>query len=194
MSDEKRPSTGLTPIEMTAAVAAMRRVARPPKTPRPLLRAVYYRHSHAPTMVVFEVPAGVTARSAVETRGTPRYVRVGASKWRLCPSSAEPSWSRSWGRPKQLDGVPVADPDPVGPIVEPIHAVFEVGASTWCSWPTHARAALRAVISWAKGPGVMRTEDLDGATAERVRDVAAQHGLDGLEERAIEATDEVAYG
>lgn len=167
---------------MNAALAEMRRAARAPKTPRPNLRAVYYRHSHAPTMVVFEVPPGVTTRSAVETTGTPRYVRVGASKWRLCNGSAEPSWSRSWGRPKQLDGVPLADPDPVGPVVEPNPGRFEVSASTWCSWPVRIRVALRAVTSWTKGPGVMTTELVDGATAERVRDVAAQHGLAGVEE------------
>ncbi len=164
---------------MNHAIAEMRRIARSPKTPRPNLRAVYYRDSHAPTLVVFEVPAGVTTRSAVELRGTPRYVRVGASKWRPWDRLTEPSWARSWGRLKQLDGVPIADPDPV---VEPTPAAFEVGASTWCSWPVHARESLRAVTSWVKGPGVMRTEVLDGATAERVRDLAAQHGLAGLEE------------
>ena len=44
------------------------------------------------------------------------------------------------------------------------------------------RASLRALTSWAKGDGVMRTEALDGPTAERVRDLAAQHRLNGLEE------------
>jgi hypothetical protein len=167
---------------MTASVAAMRRAARAPKTPRPHLLAVYYRHSHAPTMVVFEVPPGITTRSAVQERGTPRYVRVGASRWRLCPGGAEPSWSRSWGKPKQLDGVRLADPDPVGPVVEPRPGRFEVSASVWCAWPDDAREVLRAVTSWSKGPGVMQTEALDGATAERVRDVVAQRGLAGLEE------------
>lgn len=164
---------------MNPAIAEMKRAARTPKTPRPNLRAIYYRDSHAPTLVVFEVPANVTTRSAVELLGAPRYARVGASKWRLFYGDAEPSWARSWGRLKQLDGVPIADPDPV---VEPTPAAFEVGASTWCSWPVHARESLRAVTSWVKGPGVMRTEVLDGATAERVRDLAAQHGLAGLEE------------
>ena len=87
--------------------------------------------------------------------------------------------ARSWGRPAQLDGVPVADPDPA---VEPEPAALEVSASTWCSWPVHVRESLRAVTSWMKAPGVMRTEVVDGATAERVRDVAAQHGVAGLEE------------
>lgn len=153
-----------------------------PRTPRPHLRAVYYRDPHASSLVVFEVPAGVTTRSAVETRGAPRYVLVGGSRWKLWPNSAEPSWARSWAKPKQLDGVSIADPDPVGPVVEPCPGRFEVGASTWCSWSVGAREALRAVTSWTKGAGVMQTEPLDGDTAERVRDLAAQHGLDGLEE------------
>ncbi len=85
---------------MNHAIAEMRRIARSPKTPRPNLRAIYYRDSHAPTLVVFEVPAGVTTRSAVELLGAPRYARVGASKWRLfygdavwCAINGDASWS-----------------------------------------------------------------------------------------------------
>ena len=155
---------------MSTVAAELRRAARPSKPPRPNLRAIYYRDRNAPTFVVFEAPAGVTTRSAVELVGVPRYVRVGASKWRPWDGVTEPSWARSWGRPAQLDGVPVADPDPA---VEPEPAAFEVSASTWCSWPVHVRESLRAVTSWMKAPGVMRTEVVDGATAERVRDVAA---------------------
>ncbi len=167
---------------MNPAIAEMKRIARAPKSKRPRLRSVYYRDPHASTLVVFEVPEGITTRSAVETCGTPRYVRVGAAEWKPWPDSATPPWARAWGKAKQLDRVPNADPDPIVPEVEPLPAAFEAGASTWCSWPVHAREALRVVTSWVKAPGVMRTEMLDGATAERVRNVAAQHSRAGLEE------------
>ena len=163
---------------------ALNMLRRPWKPPRPNLRAVYYRDRHAPTFVVFEAPAGVTTRSAVELVGVPRFFRVGAAEWKRWPESAGPSWARAWGAPKQLDGVPNADPDSVVLVIESPPVAFEVGASTWCSWPAYAREALRVVTSWTKAPGVMRTDALDGATAERVRNVASQHTLAGLEERA----------
>ena len=166
---------------MSLRLNMLRRPPSAPRPPRPNLRAVYYRDRNAPTLVVFEAPADVTTRSAVELVGVPRYVRVGASGWKPWPESVEPSWARSWGRARQLDGVPVADPDPV---IELRSAAFEVSASTWCSWPAHAREALRVVTSWTKAPGVMRTDTLDGATAERVRELGAQHTLSGLEEVA----------
>lgn len=167
---------------MTSAVSATKGAARA-RPPRPNLRAVLYRVPHAPTLVVFEVPAATTIRSAVETRGTPRYVRVGSSGWRPWPNSPSPSWARSWGRAKQLDRVPYADPDPIPAAAEALPAGFEVSAPRWCSWPVHGREALRVVTSWTKAPGVMRTALLDGARAERVRNVAAQYSLAGLEER-----------
>ena len=106
---------------------------------------------------------------------------VGASKWRPWDGVTEPSWARSWGRPAQLDGVPVADPDPA---VEPEPAAFEVSVSTWCSWPVHARESLRAVTSWMKAPGVMRTDALDGATAERITGATSFDGSTLCEGRA----------
>lgn len=93
--------------------------------------------------------------------------------------AAKPPWARSWGRPKQLGMVPGADPDPER---EPEPGVFTVDVAVWSSWPEDARAALRAAAPWSKAPGVMRTDPLDGPTAERVRSVAAQRQLVGLEE------------
>lgn len=158
-------------------VAATMRAPRA-EMPRPNLRAIYYRHTRGPTVLVFEVPVGVATRRAVEAQGVLRYSRVGASKWRPW-EGVEPPWASSWGRPRHLDAVPVADPDPP---IDARPASFVVGASAWCSWPVHVRESLRAVTSWTKAPGVMRTEVVDGATAERVRNVAAQFGVVGLEE------------
>jgi hypothetical protein len=152
-----------------------KRHVKGPRAPRPRLRRVVFADgSH----VVFEVPAGVTTRSAVVTRGIARYVNVDG-RWKLWPGTAEPPWARSWGRPKQLGMVPGADPDPER---EPEPGVFTVDVAVWSSWPEEARAALRAAAPWSKAPGVMRTDPLDGPTAERVRSVAAQRQLVGLEE------------
>jgi hypothetical protein len=52
----------------------------------------------------------------------------------------------------------------------------------WCDWPVAAREALRLAAVWTKRPGVMGTDWLDGSSAERVRAVAAQWSLTGLEE------------
>lgn len=163
---------------MSGDVAVVKRDARASEVPRPNLRAVHYRHASGTTVVVFEVPVGVVTRRAVELRGVPRYSRNGTGKWRPW-EDVTPTWASSWGRAAQLNGVPVADPDPA---VEPQPGAFVVGASTWCSWPVHVREALRAVTTWMKGPGVMRTELVDGVTAERLRDVAYQFGVAGLEE------------
>lgn len=152
-----------------------------PRAPRPRLLRVTYRDQGGTSSAVFEVPAGVTTRREVETVGTLRYVAIGG-QWKAVGGAA-PAWARSWGSPKQLDKVPHAAPDEALP---PAPASFVVGASTWCSWPAEVRASLRAVTSWTKGDGVMRTEPLDGPTAERVRDLAAQRGLVGLEEHRAE--------
>ena len=155
-----------------------------PAAPRPRLLRVDYRDQGGTSSAVFEVPKGATTRRAVLTIGTLRYVAVGGH-W--SPVGAPPPWARSWGSTKQLDKVRHAAPEPVRPL-EP--AAFVVEVSTWCGWSTEARGSLRAAASWEKGPGVMRTAPLDGPTAERVRDLAAQHGLVGLEELAVDAVEE----
>jgi hypothetical protein len=153
-----------------------------PRTPRPHLRRVAFADgSH----VVFEVAKGTTTRAAVQTRGIPRYVLGAAARgWKPWPVGETPVWARSWGRPEQLSAVPLADPDPARDLRP---AAFEVSASTWCSWPVDARESLRAVTAWAKVPGAVSTAELDGPTAQRVRDLAAQRGLEGLEEHPLAA-------
>lgn len=153
-----------------------------PPAPRPRLLRVDYRDQGGSSSAVFEVPPGVTTRREVETVGTLRYAFVGGC-WN--PVGAPPPWARSWGSSKQLAKVRHAAPNSVRPLAP---AAFVVAAPTWCGWATEARASLRAAAPWEKAPGVMRTGPLDGPTAERVRDLAVQHGLVGLEE--IAATEE----
>lgn len=147
---------------------------RTPRSPHPRLRRVELPDG---SQVVFEVPAGATTRSAVQRVGLPRYCRpAGSERWAAWASAAPV-------RAKVPERAPLADADPPGG--EPVPAAFVVGASTWCSWSADARASLRAVTSWAKAPGVMRTAALDGPTAQRVRDLAAQHSLAGLDEEPV---------
>ena len=160
-----------------------------PRAPRPNLRRVAFADgSH----VVFEVPRGTTTRAAVQTCGLPRFVLGAAARgWKPWPVGETPTWVRSWGRPKQLSAVPLADPDPARDL-QP--AAFEVNASTWCGWPAEARESLRALTAWVKAPGAMRSTELDGPTAQRVRDLATQHGLAGLEELPVAAQDGGPHG
>ena len=79
-----------------------------------------------------------------------------------------------------------------GPIDHALTRAFELAVAEgwlpagswrrWCDWPAAARVALRLAAPWTKRPGVMGTDWLDGETAERVRAVAAQWSLTGLEE------------
>lgn len=154
-----------------------------PRAPRPRLLRVDYRDQGGTSSAVFEVPAGVSTRREAETLGTLRYTQV-CGWWKA--HGAAPTWARSWGSARQLAKVRLADPDTAR---EPRPGAFAVDAVTWCGWPVEARGALRAVTCWTKGPGVMASEHLDGPTADRVRNIVAQHGLDGLEElRTEEAT------
>ncbi len=158
------------------ARAPRARARRASRALRPRLLAVKY----STFTVVFEVPEGVTTRAEVETLGTPRYVFRGAS-WEPWKSTGRPSWARTWGTAEALEQVPQAAPD-VPRVVAP--AAFVVDVSAWCRWPAEVRGDLRLVGGFAKGPGVMATAVLDGATAERVRNLVAARGLVGLEERA----------
>lgn len=159
----------------------MGRQGRPrtgPRAPRPNLRKVAFADGSA---VVFEVPKGITTRGAVQVHGRPCYVSAGRG-WKLWPHGAEPSWARSWAKPKQLSEVPLAEPDPVRSLVP---AAFAVDAARWCAWSIEARQALRFAADWTKRAGVMATDLLDAATAERVRSLAAQHALEGLDESPL---------
>ncbi len=126
------------------------------------------------TSAVFAAPEGAVYRSAVEASGLPRYLRVGGV-WHDYTTGERIT---STARVRELDGVPLAMPDPVtarGP------ARFVVDASTWCAWPADVRLALRVAGGFAKGPGVMAAE-VDGRSAEHVRDLCARFGLRGVEE------------
>ena len=133
-------------------------------------RRVEYRDG---TVVIFEVPAGIVYRGAVEANGRPVYLREGGVWYPFMRGERAVGASMA----RSLDAVPLATPDPVvvrGP------ARFEVSASTWCGWPVDVRLALRVAGGFTKGPGVMASELLDGRAAERVRELA--QGLVGLEE------------
>lgn len=149
-----------------------------PRAPRPNLRAVAFRDPGGVSVVVFEVPAGVTTRSAVVTCGTPRYVNV-AGRWKLWPGTAAQPWARSWARPRQLDKVPLAAPAP--PPTASLPARFVVGVATWCGWPVDVREQLRAVTGWTKAPGAMVTDVVDGTVVARVESLVEAHGCAGLE-------------
>ena len=148
-----------------------------PRSKRPNLRRVVYRDQGGTTEAVFEVPRGVTTRSAVETLGTPRYASV-CGRWKPW-GGVTPPWADSWGSSRQLNEVPLAEPDAPRALAP---AAFLVDVSIWCALPSGARAELQATVAWSKGPGVMRTGPLDGPTAERVRVAVAQHSIAGVEE------------
>lgn len=147
-----------------------------PRAPKPRLLRVDYRDQGGASSAVFEVPPGATTRRDAEQLGALRYVAV-CGRWK--PHGPAPAWARSWGTSKHLGRVPLAAPDDAPPAAP---GAFVVDVSTWSAWPAEARASLRAAAPWSKGDGVMRTEPLDGPTAERVRDLAARHTLVGLEE------------
>lgn len=149
-----------------------------PREPRPNLRKVVFADGSA---VVFEVPKGTTTRGAVQIHGRPRFVCAGR-RWKPWPHAPAPAWARSWGKPKQLNEVPLAEPDPVRAQVP---AAFAVDAARWCAWPVAAREALRFVAVWTKRAGAMATGLLDAQTAERVRGLVARHSLEGLEESPL---------
>ena len=126
---------------------------------------------------VYAVKPEVTTRTLVLGTGEARYTR------RREGTHYGP-WE--WATPRRagldvvdLAYVQFAAPDPVVALVP---GRFAVGASRWCDWPVAAREALRRAAPWTKRPGVMGTDWLDSETAERVRSIAAQWSLQGLEE------------
>jgi hypothetical protein len=126
---------------------------------------------------IYAVKPEVATRTLVLGTGEVRYTRrregthYGPWEW------ATPR--RAWLDVVDLACVQFAAPDPVVALVP---GRFAVGASRWCDWPKAAREALRLAAPWTKRPGVMGTDWLDGETAERVRSIAAQWSLQGLEE------------
>jgi len=126
---------------------------------------------------IYAVRSEVATRTLVIGTGEARYTRrregthYGPWEW------ATPR--RAWLDVVDLAYVQFAAPDPVVALVP---GRFAVAAWRWCDWPAAAREALRLAAPWTKRPGVMGTDWLDGETAERVRSIAAQWSLQGLEE------------
>ena len=128
---------------------------------------------------VYAVRSEVTTRTLVLGTGEARYMRRREGtqyhpwEWVVPPSPRHPL------DVVDLNYVPLAEPDPA---VDLRPGRFAVAASRWCDWPVAAREALRLAAVWTKRPGVMGTDWLDGETADRVRSIAAQWSLTGLEE------------
>ena len=126
---------------------------------------------------VYAVKPAVSTRTLVIGTGEARYMRRREGTQYQPWEWATPQ--RAWLDVVDLAYVHFAEPDPAVALVA---GRFTVGASRWCDWPKAAREALRLAAPWTKRPGVMGTDWLDGETAERVRAVAAQWSLTGLEE------------
>ena len=130
---------------------------------------------------VFRVSPGASTRVEAETTG----ILVATRTDRADGSAHGRDW---WPVPGQhlpaaslLNAAPVVTnrPPPPPPVVLAIDAV------AWSKLPDAARARLRAVLSWTKGPGVMCTGPVPVPVATLVRHIAGQVGVAVLEEEAV---------